>query len=58
MQDFADMAGIECVVIDKDTNLNAFRNELRWNEVYYKMAQDFNRYLILLLYFNLSVFLL
>jgi L-arabinose isomerase len=38
MRDFADMAGIECVVIDKDTNLNAFRNELRWNEVYFKMA--------------------
>ncbi|HMF73875.1 MAG TPA: hypothetical protein VK616_20480, partial [Flavitalea sp.] len=38
MRDFADMAGIECVVIDKDTNLNAFRNELRWNEAYYKMT--------------------
>ena len=38
MRDFADMAGIECVVIDKDTNLNAFRNELRWNEAYYKMG--------------------
>ncbi|RYZ34806.1 MAG: L-arabinose isomerase, partial [Sphingobacteriales bacterium] len=37
MRDFADMAGIECVVIDKDTELNAFRNELRWNEVYYKI---------------------
>jgi hypothetical protein len=36
MRDFADMAGIECVVIDKDTDLNAFRNELRWNEVYYR----------------------
>jgi L-arabinose isomerase len=41
MRDFADMAGIECVVIDKDTNLNAFRNELRWNEVYFKMATGF-----------------
>ena len=41
MRDFADMGGIECVVIDKDTNLNAFRNELRWNEVYYKVAQGF-----------------
>jgi len=36
MRDFADMAGIECVVIDKDTNLNGFRNELRWNEAYYQ----------------------
>ncbi|RYY31219.1 MAG: L-arabinose isomerase [Chitinophagaceae bacterium] len=37
MRDFADMANIECVVIDKDTNINTFRNELRWNEVYYKI---------------------
>ncbi len=37
MRDFAEMAGIECVVIDKETNINAFRNELRWNEVYYKI---------------------
>src|SRR5687767_13914205 len=41
MRDFADMAGIECVVIDKDTNLNAFRNELRWNEVYFKMGSGY-----------------
>jgi L-arabinose isomerase len=37
MRDFADMAGIECVVIDNETVLNNFRNELRWNEAYYKM---------------------
>ncbi|MET0300706.1 MAG: L-arabinose isomerase [Flavitalea sp.] len=37
MRDFADMAGIECVVIDKDTNINNFRNELRWNEAYYTL---------------------
>jgi L-arabinose isomerase len=36
MRDFADMAGIECLVIDEQTNLNAFRNELRWNEAYYR----------------------
>ena len=36
LQDFADMAGIEFVLIGKDTRLNQFRNELRWNEVYYK----------------------
>jgi L-arabinose isomerase len=39
MQDFADIAGIECVVIDKDTKLNQFRNELRWSEVYYQVNQ-------------------
>lgn len=35
LQDFADMAGIECVTIDADTKINQFRNELKWNEVYY-----------------------
>jgi L-arabinose isomerase len=30
--DFAEMAGLECVVIDKDTKLHQFKNELRWND--------------------------
>ncbi|MBB6731622.1 L-arabinose isomerase [Cohnella zeiphila] len=33
MLDFAEMAGIEAVVIDKDTNLRAFKNELRFGQV-------------------------
>jgi L-arabinose isomerase len=41
MRDFADIAGIECIVIDKDTNLNSFRNELRWNEAYYRNNHRF-----------------
>jgi len=36
LQDFADIAGIEFVRIGKDTKLDQFRNELRWNEVSYK----------------------
>ena len=36
LQDFADIAGIECVLINKDTNLRQLKNELRWSEVYYK----------------------
>jgi len=36
LQDFADIAGIECVQIGKNTNLQQFRNELRWNEAYYR----------------------
>jgi len=36
LQDFADIAGIEFVRIGKDTKLDQFRNELRWNEVAYK----------------------
>ncbi|GEO03131.1 L-arabinose isomerase [Adhaeribacter aerolatus] len=41
LQDFAEMAGIECVLIDKDTKLNQFRNELRWSEVYYQINKRF-----------------
>jgi len=36
LQDFAEMAGIEFVLIGKDTNLYQFKNELRWSEVAYK----------------------
>jgi len=36
LQDFTDMAGLEFVHIGKETSLNQLRNELRWNEVYYK----------------------
>nr|WP_319560946.1 L-arabinose isomerase [Marispirochaeta sp.] len=35
LEDFAAMAGIEMVLIDEDTNLRSFRQELRWNEAYY-----------------------
>ena len=35
MQDFAEMAGIECVVIDKDTNPARLRTELRWGDAYW-----------------------
>lgn len=36
LQDFAEIAGIEMVLIDKDTTLRNFKNELQWNEVSYK----------------------
>jgi L-arabinose isomerase len=36
LQDFADMAGIEFTLIDRQTDLRQFKNELRWNEVYYR----------------------
>lgn len=36
MQDFAEMAGIEFVLIGKDTNLYQFKNELRWNDAAFK----------------------
>ena len=36
MRDFADIAGIEFALIGKNTDLYQFRNELRWNEVFYR----------------------
>jgi len=36
MEDFAEIAGIEYVLIDKDTQLRQLKNELKWNEVYYR----------------------
>ena len=39
LQDFAEIAGIEFLLIDHNTNLREFRNELRWNEVYYPLHQ-------------------
>ncbi|QCR23582.1 L-arabinose isomerase [Pontibacter sp. SGAir0037] len=40
LQDFADMAGIECVLIDKETRLRQLQNELRWSEVYYQINKS------------------
>jgi L-arabinose isomerase len=37
LRDFADIAGIEIVVIDSNTQLDRFRDELRWNEVYWSL---------------------
>ena len=35
LEDFAAMAGIEMALIDRDTDIRRFRQELRWNEAYY-----------------------
>lgn len=35
LQDFAEMAGIECVLIDQRTDLYAFKNQLRLGDVVY-----------------------
>ena len=37
LEDFADMAGIEMVLIGKETNIRELKNEIRWNEVYYQL---------------------
>lgn len=41
MDDFAEIAGLELVTIDRATSLRDFRKELRWNEVYYALRQGF-----------------
>jgi L-arabinose isomerase len=39
LTDWADLTGIESIVIGKDTKVPAFRNELRWNDVYWRLKQ-------------------
>ncbi|MCA9883586.1 MAG: L-arabinose isomerase, partial [Anaerolineae bacterium] len=39
MNDFADMAGIEFLRIGDGTEIYDFKNELRWNDLYYALAQ-------------------
>ncbi|KAA0992002.1 L-arabinose isomerase [Dyadobacter aurulentus] len=36
IETFAEMAGVELVVIDKNTTLRQLKNELRWSEGFYK----------------------
>jgi L-arabinose isomerase len=36
MEDFADMAGIEYILIDGETQLRQLKNELRWSDASYK----------------------
>jgi L-arabinose isomerase len=38
LEDFAEMANIEFVMIDENTTLFEFKKELRWNEMYYHFA--------------------
>jgi L-arabinose isomerase len=39
MSDFAEIAGIELVVIDRDTTIPRLRNELRWSMAYHHLAR-------------------
>ena len=38
LEDFAEMIGLELLVIDASTSLPAFKKELRWNEAYFRPA--------------------
>ncbi len=39
LEDFAEIAGIEFLLIDENTRLRDFKKELRWNEIYYHLSQ-------------------
>ena len=39
LADLAEIAGLELVVIGADTRAREFRNELRWNSAYYRVAR-------------------
>jgi L-arabinose isomerase len=39
LQDFAEIADLEFLLIDENTDLNAFKKELRWNDLYYYLAR-------------------
>ena len=36
MEDFAEMAGVEYLLIGKNSNLYDLKNQLRWNDLYYR----------------------
>jgi len=38
LEDFAEMLGVELLVIDASTSLSTFKKELRWNEAYFGPA--------------------
>ena len=37
LEDFAEMANVELVVIDNHTQLYRFKQELRWSQLYYQL---------------------
>jgi L-arabinose isomerase len=39
LEDFAEMANMEYLLIGKDTQVSEFKKELRWNELYYHLAK-------------------
>jgi L-arabinose isomerase len=38
LENFAEIAGMECLVIDRNTQPSDFLKELRWNDAYYHLA--------------------
>lgn len=38
LQDWAEMSGVECVLIDENTKFDALRSQLRWNDLYWRIG--------------------
>ena len=38
LENFAEMAGMECLLIGGETTIAGFVKELRWNDMYHDMA--------------------
>ena len=41
MRDFAEIAGVEYVLIDENARIDEIKKELRWNEAYYGLSKGF-----------------
>ena len=39
LEDFSEIAGIEYLLIDRDTTISGIKKELRWNDLYYHIAK-------------------
>ena len=39
LEDLAEIAGIEFLLIDKETTISSFKKEIRWNDLYYHLAR-------------------
>ena len=39
LRDFAEMAGIEFLLIDESTRVQEFKQRLRWNDLYFQLKQ-------------------
>ncbi len=41
MEDFADIFDLELTVIDENTNLREFKNQLKWGDLYYHLRKEY-----------------
>ncbi len=42
LEDFAEIAGLECLLIGENASASEFKKELRWNEVYYALEKGWH----------------